>query len=165
MYLLEHSYGNLLSSLLLKGVEGAVFTKVIAYLQDPFVFAVGLIAHINKIALDMIKRSPRDNYIKWWLYSIRSAPIRILVTYSTTKPAEPPSRQIFLSTTNTIYKRQCINKIILLYLSKKAGLIQHFRPIPQAIFGAYHALQMILIYDISDSIIGFTELYYDRKYG
>jgi len=32
MYLLEHSYGDLLSGLLLKGVEGIIFTKVIAYL-------------------------------------------------------------------------------------------------------------------------------------
>ena len=32
MYPLEYSYGDLLSGLLLKGVEGAVFTKVITYL-------------------------------------------------------------------------------------------------------------------------------------
>ncbi|KAF2815271.1 uncharacterized protein BDZ99DRAFT_378959 [Mytilinidion resinicola] len=86
------------------------------------------------------------------------------ITYSTTEPAKPPSRPLFLGTTNTTFTQQCINNAAIIYLSKKAVLISRFKPLPLVNLGPYDALQQPSTYDISGSLIGSTESRFDLNH-
>ena len=84
--------------------------------------------------------------------------------YFTTEPATLLNRPLFLGITNIIYKRQCINKAILFYLSRKVKLILHFKPILQADLKVYDALLWPLMYNINGFLIGLMESRFDPKY-
>jgi hypothetical protein len=80
-----------------------------------------------------------------------------MVTYSTTEPATPPSRPLFLGTTNFLLIKQCLNNTTQLLFKRKADLILPFKPILLANLRAYDALQQLSTLHTRGSLIDSTE--------
>ena len=74
------------------------------------------------------------------------------------------SRPLFLGIANTTYEVIYLNNNINCQLKKKAELILPIQPIYQASSRACDALLQPLTYDISGSLIGFTESQIDAKH-